>query len=85
MGRQFIKENKEEAIRILARDTHMKLEDFKYKDAFVLPTFDMPTTIYKYGLDKMYTIFKQYDLIEGDVDIDDMIYDKYSIVIDKDY
>ena len=85
LGRQFIHENRDEAIQILARGTHMKLEDFKFKDEFVLPTFDMPTTIYKYGLDRMYDIFKRYDLVEGDVDINDLIYDKYSIIIDYDY
>jgi len=85
LARQFIRENREAAIRILARGTHLKLDDFKFKEAFVLPTFDMPTTIYKYGLDRMYAIFKHYKLMEGDVDVDSLIYDKASIIIDYDY
>jgi hypothetical protein len=45
----------------------------------------MPTTIYAYGLEQMYKIFKDYGLVEGDVKVSDLIYDRYSIIIDKDY
>ncbi len=85
LGRVFIRQHRDKAIGILARDTHMRLSDFKDMSVFTLPVFDIPPTIYKYGLQKMYGIFKQYHLIKGNVDIDDLIYAKDAIIIDKDY
>jgi ABC-type nitrate/sulfonate/bicarbonate transport system substrate-binding protein len=85
LGRQFIKEHPQESIQILAKGTHLNVAEFKFPETFVLPTFDMPTTIYKYGLDQMYEIFKNYNLIEGDVNVSDLVCDTYSIVIDQDY
>jgi len=85
LARLFIHEHEEEAIEILASKTHMDLSSFKYKDAWQLPTFDMPTTIYKYGLEKMVDIFKQYELFEGDLKVDDLIDTRFSIIIDEDY
>jgi ABC-type nitrate/sulfonate/bicarbonate transport system substrate-binding protein len=85
LARLFIHDHQEEALQILARETHMDLAAFKYKDAYQLPTFDMPTTIYKFGLEKMVDIFKTYELFEGDVKVDDLIDPRFSIVIDQDY
>lgn len=85
LARLFIHEHKDEAMQILARETHMDLAAFKYKEAYGLPTFDMPTTIYKYGLDKMVGIFKKYQLVEGEVKVDDLVDDRFSLIIDKDY
>ena len=84
LARLFIQEHKEEAMQILARETHMDLAAFKFKDAYDLPTFDMPTTIYKYGLDKMVGIFEKYQLVEGAVKVDDLVDGRFSIVIDQD-
>ncbi len=85
LARLFIHEHKDEAMQILARETHMDLAAFKFKDAYDLPTFDMPTTIYKYGLDKMVGIFQKYQLVEGEVKVDDLVDVRFSIIIDKDY
>ncbi len=85
LARLFIHEHKDEAMEILAKETHMDLSQFKFKDAYDLPTFDMPTTIYKYGLDQMVTIFKKYKLFDGEVKVDDLVDPRFSIVIDKDY
>lgn len=85
LGRLFIKEHPQEAIQILAKGTHLNVAEFKFPETFVLPTFDMPTTIYKYGLDQMYQIFKDYKLVEGDVSVPELVCDRYSIVIDQDY
>lgn len=85
LARLFINEHQDQAMQILARETHMDLAAFKYKEAYQLPTFDMPTTIYKYGLEKMVRIFKKYQLVEGEVKVDDLVDDRFSIIIDKDY
>lgn len=85
LARLFIKEHPQEAIDILAKGTHLDVKSFKFPEAFVLPKFDMPTTIYKYGLVQMVQVFKDYKLMEGDVNVDDLVCDKYSIVIDQDY
>ncbi len=85
LARLFIHEHKDEAMQILARETHMDLAAFKFKDAYELPTFDLPTTIYKYGLDKMVGIFKKYQIIDGEVKVDDLVDPRFSIIIDQDY
>ncbi|SLM31889.1 putative periplasmic sulfonate binding protein [Desulfamplus magnetovallimortis] len=85
LARLFIHENQDEAMEILARETHMDLSEFKFKDSYDLPTFDMPTTIYKYGLEQMVAIFKQYNLFEGEVKVDDLVDPRFSIIIDTDY
>jgi len=85
LARQFIRDHQEEAVKILAEGTHLNLDQFKFRDRFVLPQFDMPTTIYEYGLEKMYEIFKQYQLVEGEVKVGELVSDRYSIVIDEDY
>ena len=85
LARLFIHEHRDEAMEILARETHMDLSQFKFKEAYDLPTFDMPTTIYKYGLDQMVAIFKKYNLFEGDVKGNDLVDPRFSIIINKDY
>ncbi|EMS77970.1 ABC transporter substrate-binding protein [Desulfotignum phosphitoxidans] len=85
LARLFIHEHKDKAMQILARETHMDLAAFKFKDAYTLPTFDMPTTIYKYGLDKMVGIFQKYQLVEGEVNVDDLVDRRFSLIIDEDY
>lgn len=72
-------------MQILARETHMDLTAFKDKEAYSLPTFDMPTSIYKYGLEKMVGIFQKYQLVEGEVKVNDLVDDRFSIIIDQDY
>ncbi|MBI5589443.1 MAG: ABC transporter substrate-binding protein [Deltaproteobacteria bacterium] len=85
LARLFIHEHRDEAIQILARETHMDLAAFKFKDAYALPKFDMPITIYKYGLEKMVQIFQDYKLVEGEVRVDDLVDGRFAIVIDQDY
>ncbi len=85
LARLFIHEHKDEAMQILARETHMDLDSFKFKEAYDLPTFDMPTTIYKYGLDKMIGIFQKYQLVEGEVKVEDLVDRRFSLIIDQDY
>lgn len=85
LARQFISENRDEALKILAKGTHLNLNQLKFPEKFEMPVFDMPPTIYQYGLAQMYDIFKKYDLMEGDVNIADLVDDRFSIIIDKDY
>ena len=85
LARLFIHDHRDEAMEILARETHMDLSEFKFKDAYDLPTFDMPTTIYKYGLEQMVSIFEKYKLFEGDVNVDDLVDPRFSIIVDTDY
>ncbi len=85
LARLFIHDHRDEAMEILARETHMDLSGFKFKDAYDLPTFDMPTTIYKYGLEQMVSIFEKYKLFEGDVNVDDLVDPRFSILVDTDY
>ena len=85
LARHFISENRDAALKILAKGTHLNLAQLKFPEKFEMPVFDMPTTIYQYGLDQMYDIFKKYKLIKGNVKIADLVDDRFSIIVDKDY
>lgn len=83
MGREFIRDHKDQAVDILVKNTKLNPADFK-TDLF-LPHFDLPVTIYQYGLEKTNDIIMKYGLIDKKVDTASMVEPRFARVIDQPY
>lgn len=82
-GRQFICDHKDQAVAVLAKNTKLNPSDFK-RD-LILPHFDIPVTIYQYGLKKTNEIIMKYGLIDKKLDTAAMVEPRFAKVIDQPY
>lgn len=82
-GREFIRDHKDEAIAILAKNTKLNLADFKQE--LPLPHFDLPVTIYQYGLEKTNEIIMKYGLLDKKLDVSTMVDSRFAKVVEQPY
>lgn len=82
-GREFIRDHKDEAIAILVKNLKLNPADFKADIA--LPHFDLPVTVYQYGLEKTSEIIMKYGLIEEKPDVATMVDSRFVHVVDQPY
>jgi len=82
-GREFIRDYRKEAIAILVKNSKLNPADFK-EDIF-LPRFDLPVTIYQYGLEKTNETIMKYGLIDTKLDVAAMVEPRFAKVVDQPY
>lgn len=82
-GREFIRDHKGEAVAVLVK--HMKLNAEDCQGNLALPSFDLPVTIYQYGLDRTADIVLQYGLIDRKPDVAAMVDGRFATVVDQPY
>ena len=83
MAREFIRDHKPEAVKILAKYTKLDLKQLK--GDLKLPRFDLPVTIYEYGLKKTNDILMQYKLMDKKLDVTKMVEPRFVKVVKKPY
>ena len=83
MGRFFIRNNPKEALDIMARQLNLDLTQFK--EPVPIPYFDMPITVYQYGLQKTAEILVKYGHLKAVPDVTRLVDPRFSVVIDQDY
>lgn len=82
-GREFIRDHKKEAVAVLVK--HMKLNPDDFQGNLALPSFDLPVTIYQYGLDRTADIVVKYGLIDKKPDVAAMVDGRFARVVDQPY
>ncbi len=82
-GREFIRDHKGEAIAVLVK--HLKLNPADFQDDLALPSFDLPVTIYQYGLERTTDIIMKYGLIDEKPDVAAMVDGRFARVVDQPY
>ncbi len=82
-GREFIRDHRQEAIAILVKNSKLNPADFQ-GDLF-LPHFDLPVTIYQYGLAKTNEIIMKYGLIDKKLDVASMVEPRFAKVVVQPY
>ena len=82
-GREFIRDHKDEAVAILCRNVKLNPADFKVE--LQLPRFDLPVTIYQYGLQRTNEIIKKYGLIDKELNAADLVEPRFAKVVDQPY
>lgn len=82
-GREFIRDHKKEAVAILVKN--LKLNPADFQEDLALPSFDLPVTIYQYGLDKTADIIMKYGLIDRKPEAAAMVDGRFAKVVDQPY
>ena len=83
LAREFIRDHKPEAVKILAKYTKLDLKQLKGE--LKLPRFDLPVTIYEYGLKKTNDILMKYKLMDKKLDVTKMVEPRFVKVVKKPY
>lgn len=83
LGREFIRDHRKKAVDILVKNTKLNPADFKGE--LSLPHFDLPVTIYQYGLEKTNDIIMKYGLTDKKVDTASMVEPRFAKVVDQPY
>ena len=83
LGRLYITEHPDEAVKILAKSRKIRLEDLSVQ--IRLPRFDLPVTVYQFGLSKTNEIMREYGLIEKTLDVSKIVDPRFSLVVDQAY
>ena len=82
-ARTYMSEHHDEAVEILARKLKLKLDEMQ--QPLVLPVYDNPPVIYKYGLKRTAEIMMKYGLIKAVPNVDDYVDGRFAKIIDTDY
>lgn len=83
LARLFIEQHHDEAVEILSKYRKFKTENLL--ESVWLPKFDLPVTIYQFGIVKTAEIMQENELISKPVDISKIVDPRFSLVIDHDY